>query len=256
MADARSMEQYDIIVHQRTKAWNKALGEWNFEGIPQAYSPAQERQILRPSNEVRLPTPLSTPVYGSTENLECSGSNFSLLSSTYDDSENDAQWNPEGKYKLGTFVKEHRRSSIADTSYKMDSSPKDKECPQPQESKSDRPVPPTTKNLGISFSPKDTRERATKWTEAYKKYLDTVKSGDQTTTKDANNTTDRDVTKKSAEEPVNSSVVEQRAKLFGGTARRGLRRTHSFQVRSQSSPRMGRRQPRFSTPSRPPTSFT
>ena len=129
----------DDYVHGCTKAWNKVIGQWVFEGIPQTYSPSTTR-ARRLSNEVRIPTPLSTPL-GSLENLAASGSRTSLqggdsctslqnggsctslLSSNFDDSEDDHVWSPEAKYKLGKFCHERRkRPAIARTSYKMNAS--------------------------------------------------------------------------------------------------------------------------------------
>ena len=106
-----------------------------FEGIPQTYSPSLAR-TRRPSNEIRIPTPLGslenlafggsrTSLLGSCDSytsLQDEGSCTSLLSSNFDESEEDSVWNQKAKYKLGKFCHGHRKSPvIAHTSYKMSS---------------------------------------------------------------------------------------------------------------------------------------
>ena len=56
------------FVKDHTKLWNDAIGEWKFEGkrcLPPRPSSASTYRV---TNEVRVPTPLSTPL-GSTDNL-------------------------------------------------------------------------------------------------------------------------------------------------------------------------------------------
>lgn len=56
------------FVNTNKKAWDKVIGNWEFNGIPQApFSPSKPK-MRQPSSEVRVPTPLSTPL-GSTDNL-------------------------------------------------------------------------------------------------------------------------------------------------------------------------------------------
>ena len=91
----------DEYVQHHTKAWNRVIGEWVFEGIPVSFSPKMELPGMRPpSNEIRVPTPLSTPQFGSTENLIDSES---LLSSGGENEDT-----REAKYKLGEFVNSTR----------------------------------------------------------------------------------------------------------------------------------------------------
>ena len=91
----------DEYVQHHTKAWNRVIGEWVFEGIPASFSPKMELPGMRPpSNEIRFPTPLSTPQFGSTENLIDSESPLSSGGENED--------TREAKYKLGEFVNSTR----------------------------------------------------------------------------------------------------------------------------------------------------
>ena len=62
------------MVPGRTKAWNKYIGEWIFSRIEKVVPASPVDHTRRISNEVRVPTPTSTPVYGSMENLYGTGS--------------------------------------------------------------------------------------------------------------------------------------------------------------------------------------
>ena len=328
----------DDYVHGCTKAWNKVIGRWVFEGIPQTYSPSMTR-TRRPSNEIRIPTPL-----GSLENLAASGSRSSLLgggsctslqdegsctsllSSNFDDSEDDSTWNQKGRYKLGKFCHDRRKSPvIAHTSYRMNSSSscseldsrlallderrdavtgtentdtmthpaqtqlaqidvaKDGSQISASNSKTDESeehvtlgryklgkfysaqnsshsstssntrdvnapgVAPPTKTKPLNRSRSETRVQSSDmkteqkkeggsryrhlpsakiWLEAHRKYS-SLRQHSRSPEKDGINA---DANKQSSEEPVFSSGVEQRAKLFGGTKRSGLRRTKSLHI--------------------------
>lgn len=56
------------FVNNNRKAWDKVIGNWKFNGIPQAPLSSSKPKMRPPSSEVRVPTPLSTPL-GSTDNL-------------------------------------------------------------------------------------------------------------------------------------------------------------------------------------------
>ena len=75
-ADADAPEK---SVSTNKKAWDKLIGDWVFNGIQQspAASPLKPK-MRQPSSEVRVPTPLSTPL-GSTDNLLIdSGSRYNV----------------------------------------------------------------------------------------------------------------------------------------------------------------------------------
>ncbi len=233
-----------------------------FEGVEALTiaSPQDSPRVRRPSNEVRLPTPVSTPLYGSLENLADSGSRSSLFSGSgfWDEGEDAASLDSDAKYPLGKFVPaEARRPSIASCSQKASDSP-------PQVAREDHNTAPSGSSFlkppssdvtlvrGCKENPgentitrgsierKPIRSKATAWIEAKKKYelLKQKKEYGE----DKGEETERQLgreKKLSAEDPV--STVEQRARLFGGTKpRRGLRRTQSLLVHSRSSPRMTR----------------
>ena len=227
------------FVPTRTKAWNEAIGSWIFQGVPLVQSPMDSPRVermRRPSNEVRMPTPLSTPLFGSIENLADSGSKISLLSHESEDS--NLSWDPEAKYKPGKFLNEGKCQLSAST------------CPQkapesPQEIKSNYSKAKIL--ISVIKSPEEQTEAiksavspmSTKWDEAYRKYHTLrEKAKEEDSTEDAIKS--ERLQKQSAEEPTRSSIVEQRAKRFGGT-RSGLRRAQSVRVRSQNSPRITKR---------------
>lgn len=231
------------------------IGEWIFEGIPASYSPRTEIPGMRPpSNEIRVPTPLSTPQFGSTENLIDSES---LLGENED--------MPLKRYKLGEFVNSSR-SSLMDSTSK----PADKE-----QSKMDQPKGTSTPRHQSSDEsheeqsrPQEKPVKTNKWVEAVQKYrahkkaeLNTSDNMDKLQTTSSAKTSqwvkayekykqmkekqvDTDVPRSpeapqyTAEEPAFSSVV-QTAKLFGGT-KRGLRRTQSLHVSSHRPERIAR----------------
>ena len=236
------------------------IGEWIFEGIPASYSPRAEIPgMRRPSNEIRVPTPLSTPQFGSTENLIDSES---LLSC---DGENeDTPLKREPKYKLGEFV-HSPRSQLMDSTSK----PAGKE-----QSKMNQPKGTSTPSHQSSESHEErsrSQEKSVKpnkWVEAVQKYrahkeaeLNTSDNTDKLQTTSPAKTSqwvkayekykqmkekkvDADVPQSpetpqyTAEEPAFSSVV-QTAKLFGGT-KRGLRRTQSLHASSHRPERIAR----------------
>lgn len=56
------------FVSNNKKAWDNAIGDWVFSGIPHTPVSPSKPKMRPPSSEVRVPTPLSTPL-GSTDNL-------------------------------------------------------------------------------------------------------------------------------------------------------------------------------------------
>lgn len=62
-----TVEIPDGYVSNNTREWNKAIGEWTFEGISPV-APPSSHNGLKVTNEVRVPTPIVTP-QGSTDNL-------------------------------------------------------------------------------------------------------------------------------------------------------------------------------------------
>ena len=124
----QALDPPDDYVRGKAKSWNKVIGEWIFPGVThQLNSPSQSRGEFRPpSNEIRVPTPLSTPVYGSTENLLDSGSHTSLLSNGSEASE-DCYWSTQKHYKFGKFItntptskgRRFSTSSLTSQSHKM-----------------------------------------------------------------------------------------------------------------------------------------
>ena len=69
------------FVSTNKQAWDKIIGEWVFDGISQTPMSPAKPKMRRPSSEVRVPTPLSTPL-GSTDNLWDSGSRCVMLSNS------------------------------------------------------------------------------------------------------------------------------------------------------------------------------
>ncbi len=188
-------------------------------------SPKHSPRFRRPSNEVRVPTPISTPLYGSMENLADSGSRTSLFSSSgvWDDGEDNTSWDQDTKHPLGKFVPpEARRSSIATISLKKSDSP-------PLNTKGQTT---SAEKANGSVESRPFHSHSTAWIEAKKKH-DMLKMK-------------KEYRQSSEEEPqrekkLSASTIEQRARLFGETRpRRGLRRTQSLLVHSQSSPRTAR----------------
>lgn len=198
-----------------------------------------------PSNEIRVPTPVSTPQFGSTENLLDSASKTSLLSNNSDDCDEDI---PQPKYKLGTFVHSPQRQSplTVTTSHRMNIRSTD--C---SKTGLNKPAAPsrstqqwTCKDESETMQEKSTRigrmqaptSKSTKWAEAYQKYKGITEKDQQADHGQQSQGTPQCT----AEEPSYSSVVEQRTRLFGG-AKRGLRRAQSFQVGPRNSPRTAKR---------------
>ena len=254
----KSREISDEFVQHHTKAWNRVIGEWIFDGIPASYSPRTEIPgMRRPSNEIRVPTPLSTPQFGSTENLIDSES---LLSHGGENEDI-----PLKRYKLGEFVHSSRNPLMDSTS-----KPAGKE-----QNKMDQPKGTSTPHHQSSDESHEERSRsqeksvkANKWVEAVQKYrahkqaeLNTSDNTDKLQTSSSAKTSQwvkayekyRQMKEKqvdtdepqspetpqyTAEEPAFSSVV-QTAKLFGGT-KRGLRRTQSLHVSSHRPERIAR----------------
>ena len=228
-----NIEIPDDFVPTKTKYWNKAIGSWIFLGIQKPQSPQMDR-MRRPSNEIRLPTPLSTPVYGSTDNLIEGGSRTSLLSSNFDDIEEEPlPWDPTAKFKLGEFVHEKKSTLATATTHKI---PIEKEDSKPPSAGSipAKQVDSETEKAGVTGR--------LKWKEALRKYEAVKKQKVKTDLPSPHGDSqqqDAQELKQSAEEPTYSSVVEQRAKLFGGT--RPLRRAKTFHVGPRDSPKMNQR---------------
>ena len=212
-----------------------------------------------PSNEIRVPTPLSTPQFGSTENLLDSVSKTSLLSNNSDDCDEDVLLTPEPKYKLGTFVHSPQLQSplMASTRPVTTSSADCDETPQngfnnPDAASNSRSRQHQSEEIykdeGKLPQQKPTRTgkpqvptpKSSKWVEAYRKYKGMKEKDKQADLGQQS----QGMPQCSAEEPSYSTVVERRAKLFGGT-RRGIRRAQSFQVGPRNSPRAAKRNTYF-----------
>ena len=243
----------DEYVQHHTKAWNRVIGEWVFEGIPASFSPKMELPGMRPpSNEIRFPTPLSTPQFGSTENLIDSESPLSSGGENED--------TREAKYKLGEFVNSTRGPLMDkpgdDKHSKMDQ-PKGTSTPSHQssdesheeQSRSQAKSGKTNKwaealqkyrahkkaelNIDTDKSQTTSSTRTSQWSKAYEKYKQMkVKQVDTDVPQSP------EQPQSTAEEPAFSSVV-QTAKLFGGT-KRGLRRTQSLHASSHRAVRIAR----------------
>jgi len=243
----------DEYVQHHTKAWNRVIGEWVFEGIPVSFSPKMELPGMRPpSNEIRVPTPLSTPQFGSTENLIDSES---LLSSGGENEDT-----REAKYKLGEFVNSTRgplMGKSGDDKHSKTDQPKGTSTPSHQssdesheeQSRSQAKSGKTNKwaealqkyrahkeaelNTGTDKSQTTSSTRTSQWSKAYEKYKQMkVKQVDTDVPQSP------EQPQSTAEEPAFSSVV-QTAKLFGGT-KRGLRRTQSLHASSHRAARIAR----------------
>ena len=229
------------------------IGEWVFEGIPVSFSPKMELPGMRPpSNEIRVPTPLSTPQFGSTENLIDSES---LLSSGGENEDT-----REAKYKLGEFVNSTRgplMGKSGDDKHSKTDQPKGTSTPSHQssdesheeQSRSQAKSGKTNKwaealqkyrahkeaelNTGTDKSQTTSSTRTSQWSKAYEKYKQMkVKQVDTDVPQSP------EQPQSTAEEPAFSSVV-QTAKLFGGT-KRGLRRTQSLHASSHRATRIAR----------------
>ena len=197
--------------------------------------------MRRLSNEVRVPT----PQFGSLEDLEDSGSKASLLSNDSDSS--DYIWNPEGKYKLGTFV-ERKNPSIASTSHKMspvedgketsgDTTPTASQENDTQNENDDIGVlcsrvstievgsPKYAQMVVVEESktpPPPIRPKSlapSAWERARRKYFEMNQRSEGPNPH-----------AETKEEPTGTSSVQERMKAFRGTKQGMLRRTQSFSV--------------------------
>ena len=215
--------------------------------------------LARVSND----TPLSAPQSGSLENLLDSSSRASLLSTESDNSE--CTWNGEvSKFKLGTFVSS--QPSAVHTNHKMSPQEDDESTvvmddnSTPNASQENDPVTSNHDQVGIIsrhvsvhevHSPKFAQllfvEEKTKvhpepivikpptssscaWVRVQQKYRLMKQRSVEATCSPSTATTHEEVTETN-KEPTDLSLVEERARVFGGIRKQGsLRRTQSFQI--------------------------
>ena len=223
------------LVPAYTRAWDNIIGEWVFEGVTSP-TPSTTDEHWRPSNEIRVPTPCATPTHGSLCDILSGGSQSSGLGG-HDDQEDPSGTMLQTRQRLGEFV---RRISSTDEDCPRESHVKvviscfnataegaamssatHRTARHKETLEHERSNPPPLDATGVeeTDSPANTA-----WVQANQKFEAIRLSGRDETEHSEESAQAREPGCQPKEvkerEPEVASVVETRARVFGGLTRK------------------------------------